>query len=128
MIRRRTLLIVCLLACGAPSVGAADEAKSVTLAIDYGDGLEKRFTAIPWKEGLTIADAMEEAAKHPRGIKYSKRGSGENTLLTQIDDLKNGTGDKYWIYSVNGKRGDRSYAIMKLKAGDAVEWSFDVYQ
>lgn len=121
-----TLLAV-LFASGS-SWAKAEEQKPVLLTIDYGDGMQKRFTGIVWREGMTIADLMDQAAKHPRGIKYVKRGSGDYALLTQIDDIKNGADDKYWTYSVNGKKGDRSYAAMPLKAGDSVLWTFDIYQ
>jgi hypothetical protein len=128
----RRVLLCLLLMSAALAVSSrpllADDPKNVALTVDYGDGVQKRFTEIAWKDGMTIADLLEAAAKHPRGIKYVKRGEGATAFLTQIDDLKNGAMDKYWIYEVNGKRGDRSYALVKLKAGDAVLWSFDTYQ
>lgn len=117
-------IVVGLAAALSSPVVEAEETKTVEMAIDYGDGAQKRFTGIVWREGLTVGDALDAATKHPRGIKYMKRGSGESTLLTQIDDLKNGVGGKYWTYEVSGERGDRSYAVKKLKAGDVVVWSF----
>ena len=67
--------IVCLvtLACPVPAAhlasgfAAAAAVKTVTLTVDYGDGVEKKFKSIPWQEGMTILDAMEFAQKHPRG-------------------------------------------------------------
>lgn len=129
---RRTLIFASLILTmsigNLPTVASAQEPKPLTLTIDYGDGMQKRFTAIAWREGITIADLLDQAARHPRGIKYVKRGSGATSLLMQIDDVKNGSDDKYWIYDVNGRQGDRSYATVKLKAGDSVLWRFDLYQ
>lgn len=106
-------------------------AKQVTLTIDYGDGVEKRFKAIPWREGMTMLDAMKFAQKHPRGIKYRMVGRGKTAMLTSIDDLANrgGRGSKAnWIYRVNGKLGTCSFAIRKLKPKDAVQWRFGAYR
>ena len=100
---------------------------SVTLIIDYGDGVEKRFTAIAWRRDMTVLDAMNIAGKHPRGIKFAYRGSGPTGLLTGIDDLKNqGGGGRNWIYRVGGKLADRSFAIYKLKASETVLWDFQL--
>jgi hypothetical protein len=99
-------------------------AKPVSLTVDYGDGVQKRFTAIPWKPGMTVLDVLETARKHPRGIRFKYRGSGSRAFLFQIDDIENeGKGDN-WIFRVNGTLGDRSFAIFKLNAGDAVLWEF----
>ena len=78
---------------------------------------------------MTVQDALGVAAKHRRGIQFRQRGKGSTALLTQIDDLKNGGGGKRnWIYHVNGKRADRSFAIFQLKAGDTILWRFEKYQ
>src|SRR5262245_39201725 len=71
----------------APAKLAAEGEPAIELAIDYGDGMEKRFTRIPHAEGMTVIDALAFAEKHPRGIKFESSGSGEAALLTQIDEL-----------------------------------------
>jgi hypothetical protein len=108
----------------ASAVQALAAAKPVSLTVDYGDGVQKRFTVIPWKPGMTVLDVLETARKHPRGIRFKYRGSGSRAFLFQIDDIENeGKGDN-WIFRVNGTLGDRSFAIFKLNAGDAVLWEF----
>jgi len=102
-------------------------ATTVRLVIDYQDGVEKHFTAIPWKAGMTVMDAMAAAKASPRGITYSTTGSGETAFVTQIDDLKNEGargGKRNWTYRVNDTLADRSAAVYGLKAGDRVCWSF----
>ena len=102
--------------------------KLVRLVIDYGDGVEKHFTRIPWREGMSVLDAMQVAGKHARGIKLEYRGRRATAFLTKIDNLENDGRQKNWIYRVNTKLGDRSFAIYKLKPGDSVLWKFGKYQ
>jgi hypothetical protein len=111
------------LSCG-PALGN-DDAKTVRLTIDYGDGVQKVFPALDWSEKLTVLGALEAANKHPRGIKFTHQGSGETAFVTAIDDQKNeGRGARNWTYSVNDKRADQSCGACVLKAGDAVVWRF----
>lgn len=100
----------------------------MTLTIDYGDGVQKLFNRIPWKAGMTVLDVMNLASKHRRGIRFKYRGSGSTAFLTQLDDLANQGRERNWIYRVNGKLGDRSFAIFKLQAKDSVLWRFGKYQ
>jgi hypothetical protein len=74
---------------------------------------------------MTVLDAMKAAQEHPRGIKLQFRGSGATAFLTQIDDLKNEGSGRNWIYRVNGELAERSFAVQKLEAGDAVLWKFE---
>jgi len=105
-------------------VSGAEEMPVVKLTIDYDDGVTKQFTKLEWKEGLTVLGALQQAAKHPRGIKPAIQGSGEFTLVIAIDELKNEGNGKNWMYKVNGKFADRSCGIHKLAAGDEVTWVF----
>jgi hypothetical protein len=109
----------------APSPPASPKTKQVRLAVDYGDGVKKEFYAIPWRQEMTILDAMEFAQKHPRGIKFRMRGRTATAFLTTIDDVSNqGGGAANWTYRVNGQLGDRSFAVYQLGPEDAVVWRF----
>jgi len=125
------LLFALLLISSARSAEVDQPAASkptVRLTIDYGDGFEKRFVALDWKEKMTVEDLLKLAQRHPRGIRYESQGSGATCFLTKIDDLKNeGTG-RNWIFRVNDKLGDRSFAIYPLEAGDVVLWKFSEYK
>lgn len=102
---------------------------TVTIVIDYGDGVQKRFKEIPCTANATVLDAMRKAMQHARGIKFHYRGSGETALLTQIDDLKNEGGNgKSWLYEVNGKLARKSFAIQSLSNHDTILWKFDIYR
>lgn len=99
-------------------------AEHVALVIDYGDGCQKHFTALPWKKGMTVLDAMQAAERHPRGIRIKYRGAGETAFLTQIDDLENEGAGKNWLYRVNDKTANKSFAAWILEPGDSILWRF----
>lgn len=111
------------------AVAADPPAKpSVRMVVDYSDGVEKHFKEIPWRDGLTVLDVLKHAAKHPRGIKYEGTGSGATFFLGSLDGVKNQDGsDRNWIFSVNGKKGNKSCAVTELKPSDVVEWKFDTF-
>ncbi|HEY2411249.1 MAG TPA: DUF4430 domain-containing protein [Pirellulaceae bacterium] len=128
---RRALSLVALVLVG---VGIAthdlpaltqDTAASVRLTLDYGDGVQKSFTALPWKEKMTVFDALQAAENHPRGIKLAFVGRGESVFITAIDDKANeGANGPNWRYTVNDQPARYSAGVMELKAGDAVVWRF----
>lgn len=125
MLRREVLLALVVLFglnCAAPAQEAAT--KTVQLTIDYGDGSQKTFTAIEWKEKQTVFDVLQAAEKHPRGIRIKHRGSGAALLVTAIDDKTNEGAGSNWLFEVNGTLGDRSCAIFEVQAGDKLLWKF----
>jgi hypothetical protein len=108
--------------------GAEAARETLRLVIDYGDGSQKHFTALAWKKGMTVFDALTAAQQHPRGIRFESTGRGATLLITSIEGMKNeggGTDARNWIYSVNGKKGGKSCAVYELQAGDTVQWKFD---
>lgn len=115
----------------SPAVIAAEPAlaaeKTVELVIDFGDGFEKRYPALPWKESQTVLDVLGQAKSHRHPISFKQQGSGGSAFLVAIDDVENeggGSGAKNWTYKVNGKLANRSFAIRALEAGDVVLWKF----
>jgi hypothetical protein len=113
------------LAIGGEILAAQEPASMVRLIVDYGDGVQKHFTALPWKDGMTVLDAMKAAQEHPRGVKLQYRGSGATAFLTQIDDVKNEGAGRNWVYRVNDQLADRGFGVFQLKAGDTVLWKFE---
>ncbi len=112
------------------SSGTAAATKTVQLVIDFGDGGQKRFPALAWREGMTVIDALEAAKGIPHGVKYETHGSGEATLVTQIDDVVNqagAAGAKNWLFYVNDKLGKSSSAVASIQPGDVVLWKFEPY-
>jgi hypothetical protein len=109
-------------------VDADERPKTVKLVIDYGDGVEKHFTALAWQEDVTVLDVLAAAQKHAHGIRYEFKGRGATTLVTKIDDVENEGNGRNWLYQVNGKWADKSCGTFELQAGDAVLWKFDTYR
>lgn len=98
----------------------APATKSVVLAFDFGDGADPVDQRLAWRQGMTIADAMESS-----GEVYSFRGDGASAFLTAIrDSVNQGATGRNWIYSVNSHTGDRSFATYELRPGDRVLWTF----
>ena len=107
----------------------AAPASIAELTIDYGDGAQKRFTAVPWKEGMTVQDAMQFAKAHPHGVTFQSRGKGKFGFLSQIDDVKNQAGGgRNWIFYVNQERAEASFAVTEVPKAGAILWRFEEYK
>jgi hypothetical protein len=106
----------------------AETTPTVTVIVDYGDGVQKHFTALAWKEGQTVLDALRSAEAHPRGIQLEVSGTGAKAFLMKIDNLENEGRGRNWIYRVNGKKADSGMGVRQLAAGDSVLWSFEKYR
>jgi hypothetical protein len=134
-ISRRVALVAAALLIVAPGLltrpTAGGEAQTVRLIVDYGDGAAKTIANLPWTKGNTVLEAMKEATSRPHGISFSYTGTGDDAMLTKIDDAQNeggGAGKKNWRYLVNGNYGDRSFATFELQAQDIVVWRFTTEQ
>jgi hypothetical protein len=105
----------------APAVEPAGEA--VRLSIDFGDGRQQKYQPIAWREGMTVRDLTRETRR--ADLKLDVRGTGASAFLANLDGVENeGADGRNWLYSVNGKPGDKSFAIYELEAGDHVLWTF----
>jgi hypothetical protein len=107
---------------------AEPPARTVSLAIDYGDGAERHFPRLAWRDGMTVLDLMQAAKAHPRGIAFEHRGRGATAFLLRIDDVKNEGRGRNWLYRINGKLADRSFAVQTIHPDDQIRWEFSRYQ
>lgn len=135
--RRTFVVLLALVALASIArVEAADQradakAKTVRLAIDFGDGAQKVFPAVPWTSGQTVLDVLAWADKHPRGIELETSGSGASAFVRGIDGLKNeggGASAKNWLFWHNGKLANKGAGACQLQPGDEVLWKFGVYK
>lgn len=125
------LLAVLVLLGAAAAFAQQNGRQTVRLIVDYGDGVEKHFTALRWTEGTTVLDAMRRAQASPHGIRFEHTGDGASAFLTKIDDLENeggGAEAKNWVFRVNGKLATKSFGIFQLKPNDVVKWRFEVFK
>lgn len=135
--RRHTLavslamLVAMLSLAGVPeSLPGAGPEQPVRLTVDYGDGVEVRFKALPWREKMTVVDVLNLASQHPFGLRYEARGSGTLTLVKQIGHQKNegsGKSSRNWLFRVNDKQADVGAGAYQLKPGDVVLWEFTTF-
>lgn len=105
--------------------------KTIRLVIDYGDGVEKHFTALRWSEGMTVLQGLNRAKASPHGITFKFSGKGGSAFLSKIDDLQNeggGANGKNWIYRVNDKLATKGLGIYKLRPSDVVKWRFEAFK
>ena len=99
--------------------------ETVSLTIDFGNGAERTFHALAWSEAMTLGDLMEQARDFRPGISFTQQGKGAMAMLTSLEGVANETVDRrYWLYSVDGRHGETSFAVQPLEAGAAVLWEF----
>ena len=121
------LLATMLLAVAAAGERAHAQSTTVRLVVDYGDGVVKTITGLPWAKGSTVLDVMNAAKDRPHGISFSYTGSGASALLTSIDDVANEGGaaaKKNWQLWVNTSYADRSFGVYEVQPLDVVFWRF----
>jgi hypothetical protein len=78
---------------------------TVSLTIDYSNGVHKLFSNIPWRTGLTVLAAIEAAGKISPGaaINFASDRSGHAMNLV-IDELPQAEAAKAeWLIWVNAK-------------------------
>jgi hypothetical protein len=141
--RRRTLVLIAIgaalvaIAPTGPWTGSAGRVLAAepaaeahaTLVINYGEGVEKRWSAVPVREGMTVADVLAEVASRPspRGIALETRGRGETYFVRSIDGLSNQGGkptDRNWMLKVGGEMAKKSAGLVEVRAGDTITWTF----
>ena len=110
------------------------ESKSgkISVTIDFKDQRPViSYEGVAIHEGMTILELMQqiEAAGEENEFRFEYRGAGETAFLKSILDVENEGGNgQNWIYDVDGKLGDCSFAAYKLKDGDTVHWKFKKYE
>jgi len=98
---------------------------TVSVAIDFGNGAERRFAALPWREGMTVLEAMQAAGDFHPGVTIAYRGDGDTAFMTAIDGVANaGAGGGNWIYEINGEKPTESMGLATLEPGDALLWRY----
>jgi Domain of unknown function (DUF4430) len=120
------ILLATILLFAASAPGQAQSA-TVRLVVDYGDGVIKTITGLPWAKGSTVLDVMNAAKSRPHGINFSYTGSGASAFLTRIDDVANeggGGSKKNWQLWVNTSYADKSFGVYEVQPLDVVLWRF----
>ena len=125
--RSAAILLTALVLAAAAGDRAQAQSATVRLVIDYGDGVIKTITDLPWVKGNTVLDVMNAAKDRPHGITFSYTGSGASAFLTRIDDVANEGGaaaKKNWQLWVNTSYADKSFGVYEVQPLDVVFWRF----
>jgi hypothetical protein len=130
-VTRRSIAILLGMTFLVAAAGDRAQAQSATvhLVVDYGDGVSKTITGLPWAKGSTVLDVMNAAKSRPHGISLSYTGSGASAFLTRIDDVANeGGSKKNWQLWVNTSYADKSFGVYELQPLDVVFWRFTMQE
>jgi len=91
--------------------------------IDFGDGKVRTFQ-VALSENSTVFSLLKKLAERENFKTESKEYEGMGVLVESIDGVKNGVGNKYWQYWVNGELPMVAADKKEIKKGDRVEWKF----
>ena len=120
-----------LLSAGRSTVLVGEEQalqEKVTLKIQLPGNKEILVDDIPHREKMTVLDVLNHA-KEKKKIRFVYRGKNTTAFLTSINGIKNrGAGGDNWIFRINRKLGNKSFAISTVKANDEVTWTFGKYR
>jgi hypothetical protein len=101
------------------------DGETVSLTVDFGNGARREFDALPWSEGMTLGDLMQQAQEFRPGIAFTRQGEGTMALLTSLEGVANEAGSgRYWLYRIDGRHGETSFAVCPLEPGAHVLWEF----
>jgi hypothetical protein len=99
--------------------------ETVVLEIDFGNGARRIFEALPYRDGMTVADVMDEARNFQPALRYAQVGEGAGGFLTELEGLKNeGASGRNWQYDVAGTPGNKSFCLQTVAYGELVRWTF----
>ncbi|TLD42111.1 MAG: hypothetical protein JETT_1591 [Candidatus Jettenia ecosi] len=92
--------------------------RNVMIEIDYGGLHQNLEVEIPWKQGITVLEALQSVAK------VETQQKGEYFLVTSIDKVKGQAGNKVWYYHINGKHATSFANTCVLNEGDRMRWEY----
>ena len=99
--------------------------ETVALTVDFGNGARREFDALPWRPGMTVGDLLRQAREFSPPLAFTQQGAGETAFLTSLEGVANETGaGRYWLYRIDDRRGDKSFDVAPLAAGERVLWRF----
>ena len=115
----------------AATPAAAAATNTLALVVDFGDGAQRAYPALPFNPGMSAVDALLAARTHPRALTVETSGAAETAFVSAIDGVRNeGSGDtaRNWQFFVNADFGRRGAGATMLNPGDRVTWVFAVWQ
>jgi len=99
-------------------------AKDIVYKINNGQ--ESKSYDVDYVSSSTVFSVLQILGQKEKFTITYKIYPEMGVLVQGIDGLTNGTEDKYWQYWTNDVLGDVACDKKFLKAGDKVEWRFDI--
>ncbi len=99
--------------------------ETVSLTINFGNGVKKEFEALPYRIEMTVVDLLAAARDFRPGITFTQVGTGESGFLRSLDGLANqGAEGRNWLYQVDGQHAHASFCLEKVGPGGHILWKF----
>lgn len=98
---------------------------SVTLSIEYKDGVSDNFTDVSIKENWTIWDALDSVSK-TETIGVDTKDYGDMGIFVEsINGIGNDVSDgKWWQFWINGEYAQAGVSQVAISDGDAIEFIY----
>lgn len=103
-----------------PFSAGPKKVEGFTVAVDYGNGVEKKFSGSS-KMNKTAWDTLQQASAHS----FLNIDVGEDFYPEAIDEKENGEDGRKWVLYINNERIFVSPIEVKINSGDQVLWRFE---
>lgn len=114
-------------AANAPTAPAVVAAQVSDASVLLDDGQDKIITlpAIKVEPNDTVLSVLQRLDTEREDVAIATQSfTGLGSLVTSINDIKNGGGDKYWQYWINNQYAQVGADQQAVKAGDVIMWKF----
>lgn len=96
------------------------------IAYKINNGQESKEYKLDYSASSTVFSALQAIGQRENFVVGYKTYPEMGVLVESIGDVVNGQDSKYWQYWVNETLGEVAADKKFLKAGDRVEWKFDI--
>lgn len=111
----------------APATPAVVETQASDASILLDDGQEKIITlpAIKVEPNDTVLSVLQRLDAEREDVAMATQSfTGLGSLVTSINNVKNGGSDKYWQYWINNQYAQVGADQQAVKGGDVIMWKF----
>ncbi len=111
----------------APATPAVAEEQASEVSVMIDDGQEKIITLPPSKieANDTVFSVLQRLDTEREDVSIATQSFASlGTLVTAINDVKNGSSDKYWQYWVNNQYAQVGADQQAVAGGDVIMWKF----
>lgn len=99
------------------------EKQSVNFTFNFDEGNQKSFTINQEKDD-TVYSLMQKLAEDG-SISLEVKEYDFGVMIDSIDNIRNGTDNKYWIYYINGQMAGEGVSTQKVQNNDNIEFRFE---